>query len=178
MAGFTNDIMNADNVNFTGSNPTIGSITADGQLLIGNAVSPFIRPGVMASPNGTINFGYNAPDITADVSNSDVFPWTDQVGNFNAVAYNGYFVTALAVATLPASPSQGDTISFIADTASVLTITANTGQFIRVGSQISVLAGTCESSSIGDAITLVYRDSTSTWMAIPGTMGIWNLQTS
>lgn len=178
MAGFTNDIMNADNVNFTGSNPTIGDITSDGQLMIGNAVSPFIRPGVLTSPNGTINFGYLDPDITADVDNASTFPWTDQPTDFNANAYNGYFVTGAAIATLPPTPSQGDTISFLVDTASLLTVTANTGQFIRVGSQISISAGTCENTAIGDSITLIYRASTSTWMAIPGVLGIWNLQTS
>jgi hypothetical protein len=52
MAGFTNDIMNADNVNFSGSNPTVGQITANGQLMIGAGSAPFLRPGTLTAGTG------------------------------------------------------------------------------------------------------------------------------
>ena len=93
------------------------------------------------------------------------FTWTDENGNFNAVANNGYFCTAALVATLPASPTQGDAISFICDTASAVTITANTGQTIRIGTNVSASAGTAVSTARGDAVTLIYRSSSTSWIA-------------
>ena len=67
-AGQSNGVLYGLNVNFTGSSPHTGVITADGQLLIGNAVFPNIRAGTLTSPNGTITIGYSAPNITLDLS--------------------------------------------------------------------------------------------------------------
>lgn len=55
MSGFTNDVMNAENVNFSGIDPTEGQITQNGQLQIGAAVFPFIRPNVPTSMDGSIS---------------------------------------------------------------------------------------------------------------------------
>ena len=99
--------------------------------------------------------------------------WIDESSSFNALAKTGYFVSNTATATLPASPAQGDTISFAVDTTNVLTIQANTGQSIRVGSAVSASAGTCYSSAHGDSITLVYRLSDTTWISIGAPEGNW-----
>jgi len=101
--------------------------------------------------------------------------WTDESTSFSAAANNGYFVTGTATATMPASPSQGNVISFAVDTVNILTITANTGQVIRVGSTVSASAGTCASNKRGDAITLVYRSADTAWIAVPGTQGTWTV---
>lgn len=94
-----------------------------------------------------------------------VFDWTDENASFNAEAQEGYFVTDTATASLPASPSQGDTVSFALDTANVLTIQASGSQVIRVGSSVSSAAGTAVSTAQGDSITLVYRASSTSWIA-------------
>lgn len=66
-SGFENDVMLATNVNFNpGDPPNAGQITADGQLLIGNAVDPKIRPGFITS--STLIVGYSDPDITLEVA--------------------------------------------------------------------------------------------------------------
>ena len=101
--------------------------------------------------------------------------YTDKSTSFAAAANNGYFVTNTATATLPATPSQGDIITFVVDTTNVLTITANAGQKIRVGSSISATAGTCASTAQGDSITLVYRTSGATWFANNSPVGTWTL---
>jgi hypothetical protein len=62
MAGFTNDIMNADNVNFTGANRSVGTVTTDGQLMIGSTVSPNIKIGSITS--SSLSVGYSDPNIT------------------------------------------------------------------------------------------------------------------
>ena len=101
--------------------------------------------------------------------------WSDQSSNFNAAGGNGYFVTGTVTATRPSSPSEGATIMFAVDSTSVLTITANTGQYIRLGTAISASAGTCANNARGDSIELVFRSSDSVWLAVPGTQGIWTV---
>jgi hypothetical protein len=101
--------------------------------------------------------------------------WTDNSGTFNAVASHGYFITATSTSTLPASPNEGDTIAFIVDTSSILTITGNTGQKIRVGTSISASAGTCVNHFQGDSIQLVYRTTGATWISIGSPEGTWTI---
>ena len=94
--------------------------------------------------------------------------WTDEAVSFNAVSNNGYFITAAATATLPASPSQGQTIEFSVDVdpgTGKLTIQANTGQVIRIGKNVSASAGTAVNNFQGDSVTLVYRSSDTAWIA-------------
>lgn len=103
------------------------------------------------------------------------FTWTDEGTNFNALANNAYFVTATATATLPASPSQGNTIEFEVDSAAgILTITANTGQIIRIGKVVSAAAGKAVSNFQGDSLTLVYRSSDTSWQATSA-IGTWTV---
>lgn len=165
-------------------------------ILIGNqgivGESNVIRIGTQGTGAGQQNACYVAGIVGVSVSNPSVVtintatgqlgvggtigtPWTDKSGNFNAAVSNGYFVTALATVTLPASPSQGNTISIISDTTSVVTITANTGQVIRLGTSVSASAGTCASSNQGDSIVLVYRASDTAWIALGSPTGGWTV---
>lgn len=93
------------------------------------------------------------------------FTWSDASGSFNAAKNHGYFITNTSTATLPAAPSQGDTIIFTVDTTNILTITANTGQVIRIGAAVSAAAGTAANSARGDSVTLVYRSTGTAWIA-------------
>lgn len=107
----------------------------------------------------------------------NILTWTDKNTSFSAAVGNGYFVTATATATLPASPAQGNTIAFAVDSVSgILTIKANTGQIIQVGLAISAAAGTCVSNANGDSITLVYRAADTKWIsAFGGPEGTWTI---
>src|SRR5258708_38800561 len=102
------------------------------------------------------------------------FTWTDTSGTVTAVSFNGYFITGACTSTLPASPSQGDTISYVVDTASALVITAAGSQMIRLGSTLSTAGGTCTNNSIGDSITLVYRSANTTWEST-SSVGTWTI---
>jgi hypothetical protein len=102
--------------------------------------------------------------------------WTDEAISFNAAAGNGYFVTAAATATLPASPTQGTEIAFAVDNdAAILTIQANTGQIIRVGTAVSASAGTGVSNKNGDSIWLIFRSSDNSWIAVGAPQGTWTI---
>ena len=65
-SGFTNDVMNAVNVNFSGSNPATGQVTADGQLMIGSSISPFVRIANLTSNDASIhiNNGHGTIDLS------------------------------------------------------------------------------------------------------------------
>lgn len=102
------------------------------------------------------------------------FPFTDKSTSFSAASNNGYFVTGTSTATMPASPSQGDKIEFIVDTASTLTVTANTGQTLRIGSSLSASAGTAANNARGDAVTFIYRSADTEWLAL-SVIGTWTV---
>lgn len=101
--------------------------------------------------------------------------WSDTSGTFTAASGNGYFITATSTSTLPASPTEGDTISFIVDSAQFLTITGNTGQRIRIGSSLSASAGTAVNTARGDSIQLVYRSTGTTWFSLGSPQGTWTV---
>lgn len=101
--------------------------------------------------------------------------WSTQNTNFNASVSNGYFVTSVAVATLPASPSTGDYVAFITTSSSTLTITANTGQRIRLGDIQSVIGGTCAASATGNTIELIYLSTSAIWYTLNCPVGQWTV---
>lgn len=57
MAGFSNDVLIASNVNFSGDAAPagkLGTVLVDGEMLIGATATPNIRVGTITSTNGTI----------------------------------------------------------------------------------------------------------------------------
>lgn len=71
MAGFDNDIVYANNVDFSGGDPISGKVVADGQLLIGATASPNIRVNTLTAGTGvTITNG----EGTISVAASDATP--------------------------------------------------------------------------------------------------------
>lgn len=151
--------------------PTFSSTMTNGQVIIGSTGA---TPTAAALTPGTgISITNGAGSITI-ASTGSVMTWTDEATSFAAAAGNGYFVTGTATATLPASPSQGNTIAFIVDAANILTVTANTGQVIRISSSVSATAGTAASSARGDSLTLVFRSSDNAWIA-QSVIGNWTV---
>lgn len=136
----------------TGALQSVASVGTSGQVLTSN--------GAGALPT---------------FQNNDGIAWTDEGTSFNAVAGNGYFITANATATMPASPSQGNIIAFAVDAAATtVTITANTGQVIRIGTAVSASAGTAANNARGDSVTLVFRSSDNAWIAT-SVLGTWTV---
>jgi len=130
-----------------------------------------INAGTGLSGGGTIT---NGGAVTLSAS-SISFTWTDQSTSFSAAANNGYFVTATATATLPTTPAQGSECLFAVDSVSgKLTIQAPAGASIRSGTTVSATGGTAVSTKDGDSISLVYRVSDLTWIAI-SQQGVWNI---
>lgn len=132
------------------------------------SISPGILGQVLTSNGAAANPSYQTlPFVPAT--------WNDRAISFAAAANTAYFVTAVAIATLPAVPAQGNTIVFTVDgVGSLLTITANAGQTIRLGKIVTAVAGTAVNNFQGDSITLVYRSADSSWIASEA-IGTWTL---
>jgi len=109
------------------------------------------------------------------VSNGSIVSWSDTSGTVNAASNNGYFITNTCTSTLPAAPNEGDIVSYVVDTTNILTITANTGQKIRIGTTISASAGTAANNARGDSINLVYRTTGATWFSVGAPEGTWTV---
>lgn len=101
-------------------------------------------------------------------------PFSQVGGSGTSVLNSGEFVTATATRTLPATAGlvNGDLVIYYATTANVLTVTANTGQTIRVGSAVSASAGTAASTAIGDSLTLRFDATAVSWRAV-SVVGNW-----
>jgi hypothetical protein len=174
-----NDVVFAKNADFSLSeNPSSqNGLIHDGQLWIGktnaNEEAQHIFVGNITSPDSSITVGYSHPNITI-VSTSGIFNWVDISGTFTAQKTTGYFITGTSSATLPSAPVQGDTIKFLVDHSSqVLTIHASPGQIIRLGENVSSIAGTVISTVRGDSLELVYRSTNLCWEAVCGFVGTW-----
>lgn len=100
------------------------------------------------------------------------FSWSNTSGTVNASNNQGYYLTALTTITLPASPNDGDMCAFYIRTGATCTVTANTGQYIRIGTQFTALAGTITSNIFGSSVWLVYRGSDASWQAT-SVVGTW-----
>lgn len=154
----------------TSGTPVITALASDGQLIIGSSIGAPAAATLTPGTNITITNGHNSITIAA----AGPLVWSDNSGTFNAVKGNGYFITAASTPTLPASPSEGDVVAFIVDTASTCTVTGNTGQKIRIGGAISAAAGTAANNARGDSLTLVYRSTGTTWFA-SDVIGTWSV---
>lgn len=154
--------------------PVIGTVGENNVIRIGNQGSgsgqqntTFIAGIASVSVSNTqmVTIDTSTGQMGSQAIPSSATTWTDESTSFAPAAGNGYFITGTTTATLPASPSQGNTISFAVDAATVLTIQANTGQVIRIGAAVSASAGTAASTARGDSVTLVYRSSDTAWIA-------------
>ncbi len=152
---------------FTPFVPITGGATSTGPLL--QATTGFGTVGNVLTSTGSGSLPtWQAPSGGGQIT------WQDASGAFSALARNGYFITAIATATLPASPTLGDTIEFITAAAGILTIKAPGTQFIAIAQSTSSAGGTAVNTLQGDCITLVYRNTNTTWMGI-GYGGSWIL---
>jgi hypothetical protein len=100
--------------------------------------------------------------------------WIDEAVSFNASAGHGYFVSSTATATLPPTPTQGQTIEIFVDTNDTVTIQANTNQYIQIGGTISASAGIATSNIPGSTLKIVYRVADTTWHTT-GVNGVWEI---
>lgn len=104
------------------------------------------------------------------------FVWEEKNTDFSIESQHAYFCNATLTASLPSTGSStiGDSVIIYVDTTDIVTIQANTGQFIQISSNISASAGTATSNTQGAILELVFKASDSTWHTI-SSMGTWNV---
>ncbi len=141
--------------------------TTDSGIAVPAANNLNVLGGTGASTSGS------GSTITITIANEG-FAWSEQTLDFNASIQNGYFCNAGLIATLPATPGLviGNTVIIYVDTSSQVTIQANTGQMIQVGSNISVPGGTSKSNTQGSILELIFKPSDSTWHT-QSSLGSW-----
>lgn len=84
---------------------------------------------------------------------------------------SGTFATAAGAYVLPAAPAVGDLVEIVCITTGIV-VTANTGQEIQIGADVSSSAGTATNSAKGDCLCLRYRATDTAWYATSA-MGVW-----
>ena len=119
MAGFENNVVYADNVDFTGSTAPTAQVTVAGQLLIGTGSTPAISVGKLYSSDSSILVNYVAPNINLrsaaaptplTLTGNDLVAISPVANNFNLVTFYStakFSGTALTgTETLDFSPSN------------------------------------------------------------------------
>jgi hypothetical protein len=186
MAGFNNETMYANNVDFTGSTSPTPQVTADGQLLIGSATSPRIRVGTLSGSNGiTVTNGSGTIALSnVNIPNSALQNSSVTLSNGNNITITGSPLSLGGSATIAVSGTTNHAIqlgnaSGSLTSASVLTngqlLIGSTGvdpvaaNITSSGGTITVTngAGTInlEAISAGTTATVQTTDDTQTTLA-------------
>ncbi len=179
------------------STVTIGDITFNGTssnitCSINTVSAPITLIGTARLLN-PLSHLYGGTDITSpgtagNVLTSDGINWTSAAGgaaggggaindiaiSTAASANTTYNATAALTLTLPASPTQSDTIQIICSHAGPIVVQANTGQTIKLGANNSTSAGTATNTQIGDVLTMRYLSASTTWRVV-SSIGNWSM---
>ncbi len=104
------------------------------------------------------------------------FDWSEETADFLGESGHGYFCNNSLTVTLPSNLSlaTGNSVIIYVDTTDPVIITANTGDAIQIGQNITASAGTATSTNQGDILELVYKTSDTTWHTI-SSVGTWTL---
>ncbi len=133
MAGFRNEVIYADNIDFTGGSPVVGKVTTDGQLLIGATAAPNIRVATLTAGAG-ISVTNGAGSITITNTGS-AFPWSTVAINTSLSVNSGYISNggALLTHTLPGTAAIGDMIEILGIGAGLFKVAQPAGVTVHFG---------------------------------------------
>ena len=148
MAGFANDatgqdVVYANNVDFSGNTNVAAQMTTNGQLLIGSTSSPHIQPGTLTSPDGTIAIGYSAPNITIDVVSGTAVVETLTGNTGGAIAPVAGNINTVGTGSITVVGS-GNTLT--------TELTGLTNHAVQVGAGTSTLTQVGPSSTAGQVL--------------------------
>jgi hypothetical protein len=157
MAGFDNDVVYGTNVDFTGGSPVTGQVTANGQLLIGSAVAPFLRANTLIAGTGiSITNGAGTITITNTGGGSGGTGTNSLAGNTGSATQVGGVINAVGSGGLTTTGS-GQTLT-ISSTGSLaaLNALAGTGYLVQTAANTftnrTFLAGTGISLTNADGV--------------------------
>ena len=140
----------------------------DGQIVIGATSGAPNASSITAGAGITVTPGPNTITISSSATG---FVWGVLTGNTVVTAGNGYFVVNPNVtATLPATSTIGQTISFVVAAGSTPFNISTNGGTVHVGSQAA--SSSLTNTTAGDTLTLVCI-STGQWYAPGPPQGVW-----
>lgn len=119
MSGFDNEVLYADNVDFSGGSPVTGKVTLDGQLLIGSTALPHIRVGTLSSSDGSITITNSSGGINIQSMAATALTFTEDTGSAVPSASNINIVGGQAINT--------------SGSGSTVTVAALTGTTTQIG---------------------------------------------
>ena len=153
------------------SNAISGATLTAGEVLIGTTSTAPSPATLTAGAGISITSASGAITIA---SSGEGISWNNKSTSFNAVAENGYFITAGATATLPTGAANGVTIIIVAVASSSVVVQCATGDYITIGTVSSSASGTATNTAAGNTFTLTYYATGTTWYA-RGVQGNWTL---
>jgi hypothetical protein len=119
---------------------------------------------VTPSTLGNVSKRITAKTTAYTVTNSD-----------NNQVFTNSGASAQVEFTLPTA-AAGLTYTFYAIDSDGIKITAASGDTIRVSTEVTIAAGSIESTAVGDSLTIVALDDTQ-WVVINGFIGTWTVET-
>lgn len=145
MAGFDNEVLVAKNANYDPTNiltpgqpPYLGQINANGQIFIGSASAPFLRPGFITGSGGiTITPGPGTINISGGASSTDLHVAAFIV-NANGTSGTGANYATIGAAISAAILAGGNQTIFVMPGTYNENITMSPG--------VDITAFTCDSS--------------------------------
>lgn len=172
MAGIDNDVFFGTNVDFRGVEPVSGQMIADGQLLIGAAVAPYIRVNNLTASSG-ISIT-NGPGSITIASVGGGITWNEVTGTSQAAAVNNGYIAnnvGLVTITLPSAAALGSIVKVVGKGTGLWRLSGNTGQTIHFGNTDSTVAGYVQATQRYDAIEVVCTVANTEWTVANGPMG-------
>jgi len=178
MAGFysdgTEDVVVADNVNFTGTT-SVGEVNADGQLLIGSSIAPFLKAALLTSSDGSVTFtpGHNTLSLQVaggtttgkTITGNSGGALSPTAGNWNIVG-TGSLTSAGAGSTLTFSLTglTANTVLYGQGSATIgLVAVGTTGQVLQANTGLpptwGTLSGIAVTTATGTAPITVNGDN-------------------
>jgi len=111
-SGFDNDVMYAENVDFSGGSPVTGKVTTNGQLLIGSTVAPNIRVNTLTAGSGilitngagTISVATNSSVVGQTITGDSGGALSPTLGNWDILGQQAGSVAVMdTVGTAPST---------------------------------------------------------------------------
>lgn len=138
MAGFENDVLLCENVNFLTNSPKphTGRVTADGQLLIGSSVYPFLDAATLNSSNGSITITNGHNSILLDAGASVPTSFITNAGTAIPSSNVLHVVGGTGIST----SGSGSTLTITATSSFIGTLNGDTGT--ASGASVNVYAAT------------------------------------
>lgn len=164
MPGFDNNVVYANNVDFTGNATVTPQMVSDGQLLIGSTAAPNIKVGTLTAGTG-ISFVNASGSITINAVGGGL-TWNVISVDQTMAINNGYGANkaGLLNIALPATAVIGSVVSIIGMQGS-WKVTQAAGQEIFFGNSYctSGATGYLASTNSGDCVELICIRANTLW---------------